>query len=371
MRAGPIRGTKRAWAVMAMALAYGCGGDETNEPCVAMVCTPGEAAVCAGQEVRTCAADGKSYSYATCSAQQRCDAGQCVPKQCTTIGQATCASPTSVRRCADDGSGFTTTSCASGETCRDGTCAPTVCAANEPDRCTTNGALKCVSGGWTQSTCPSGQVCSLDGTTARCLPTKCTPWATRCGGDTALTCDPRGATELATVCAGDSVCRLGHCQLRVCGDAPTPDTSDTSSEVDSSPTTSQVLFTLDGAVTTFDQNAYAEFDGGKRRLTIKAEKGTSWLEVYLQPSNATVDGSYSSDVFNPVRLIACYKGIGTASTFTDCPEGTTHKAIAYTINVTRNEGPGGRIVGSFTLTLEDKNTDTITLSAGQIDVRYR
>ena len=353
-----------------VAALVGCGEEDSGPPCVDQICTSGEAAVCSGQAVRTCASDGRSFSYAACSAQQRCDAGACVPKQCTTIGQATCASPTSVRRCADDGAGFTTTECASGETCRDGTCAPTVCATSEPDRCTTNGFLRCASGSWTQSTCPNNQVCALDGTVARCLPAQCSPLAKRCDGDTAKTCDARGASEVAETCGEEQVCKDGRCQLRLCGETIVNDVSDTS-DGDVAPTTSQLLFTLNGSVVTFDQNAYADFDAGQRRLTMRATRNTDFLELYLQPSNATVDGSYSSEVFNPVRLTACYKGVGPVGNFTDCPAGTTHKSSAYVITITRNDGAGGRIVGTFTLTLADINTDTITLDAGQIDLRYR
>lgn len=351
-------------------LAVGCGGDDTGAPCVDTVCVAGEAAICSGQEVRTCAADGKRFVYTSCSSQQRCQDGACVPKQCTTIGQATCASPTSVRRCADDGGGFTTTDCTSGETCRDGACVPTACTSSAPDRCTTHGHLKCVNGAWSQSTCPTTQVCSLDGTVARCLPTRCTPWAARCDGDTALLCDARGATEVATVCGDDEVCREGRCQARVCGDTTVADATDTT-DTDVVSTTSQLLFTLNGTVVSFDQNAYAEFDAGARRLTIRASRNNDFLELYLQPSTATVDGSYSSEVFNPVRLIACYKGVGPTASSLDCPAGTTHQSSAYAINITRNDGTGGRIVGTFSLTVRDTNSDTLTLSGGQIDVRYR
>lgn len=356
--------------LLVLVLVAACGGDESGDPCVDTVCVPGEAAVCSGQAVRACSSDGKAFTYTECSSQQRCEAGACVPKQCTTIGQSTCATVTSVRRCADDGSGFTTVECGSGETCRDGACAPTACTSSDADRCTTNGTLKCVSGAWAQATCPANQLCSLDGVVARCLAARCTPWATRCDGETALTCDARGATEVATLCGEDEVCKDGRCQLRVCGETIINDVGDTT-DGDTTPVTSQFLFTLDGAVQTFDQNAYADYDGGSRQLTIRASRTNDFLEIYLKPSNATVDGSYSSEVFNPVRLIACYKGIGPAATFEDCPAGTTHKATAYAINITRNDGAGGRVLGTFTLTLSDINTDTITLSGGQIDVRYR
>lgn len=353
-------------------LGAACGGDEAGTPCVDALCQPGEAAVCVGQELRTCAPDGRSYVYQACSVQQRCEGGQCVPKTCTTIGQATCATPTSVRRCADDGSGFTTTDCASGETCRDGACAKTSCT-TDADICTTNGFLKCSGGSWQQSTCPASQVCSLDGGVARCLPARCTPWATRCDGDVAKTCNARGSGEVEVACAKDEVCRSGQCQALVCGDSPTSDVvSDTSGLPDTSDPTSQLIFTLDGVATTFDQNAFAAFDGGPRRLTIRASRSQTFLEIYLQPSNATVSGSYSSEVFNPVRLTACYKAtLGVVGEFADCPEGTTHRATGYVINLTRNEGPGGRVEGTFTLTMQDRNTDTIVLSNGQINVRYR
>ena len=373
---GPLLGLSGLWVLPSLGLVFGsgCGGDEAGVKCVDQVCVAGEAAVCVGQEVRTCASDGEAYAYAMCSSQQRCEGGACLPKQCTTIGEATCATPTSVRRCADDGSKFETFSCGTGETCRDGACAPTSCT-TDPDRCTTNGYLRCASGSWTQSTCPASEVCSIDeasGTTARCLPTRCTPWATRCDGDVAKTCDSRGASEAEKVCGDDEVCRQGQCQARVCGDStPTDTVSDTSDVSDTNEPTSQLIFTLDGVAIAFDQNSYADFGGGPRRLTIRASRSTSFLEIQLQPSNAIVSGSYSSEVVNPVRVIACYKGTGIVGDFDDCPEGTTHRSTAYAINVTRNDGAGGRVEGTFSLTLEDKNTDAIVLGNGQINVRYR
>jgi hypothetical protein len=355
----------------ACVLASACGDDESN--CVKRLCEPASEPVCVGQSVRTCAADGAGYEYAQCSAQSRCEAGACTPRVCTTIGQATCLSPISVQRCADDGSKFETIACGTGELCKDGVCAASECT-TEADRCTNKGYLTCAAGEWTQETCPVGTLCltTAEGR-AYCGARVCTPQTARCDGATSLVCDARGTTEAATPCGASEACRSGHCQPAVCGDsAGDLDTVDVSEPDVSEPEPeSQLVFTLNGATTTFDQSAYASFDGGERMLVVKGSKSTRDLEVRFKPASPTVTGSFSSAIFNPVRVIICYDAGGSAGTLDACPGGFTHQSKDYTVEVTRNDGPGGRFEATFSVTLEDENRDTIELKNGQIGVKYR
>lgn len=361
-------------ALAALALvAAGCSEDDGAQ-CVSTVCDPAtHGEVCVGQAIRTCAPDGKSFRYQQCGGQSRCDAGECIPRVCTTIGQSSCLTPTSVQRCADDGSKFETIPCATGELCKDGACVPDECE-SEPDRCTNKGYLTCVAGAWSQETCPVGQLCSVTGDgRAQCRAAVCTPQVARCDGNVAKVCDARGTAESETPCGGAEVCREGHCQAAVCGDTGAPDASDADvvETADTNEPESQVVFTLNGATTTFDQSAYASFDGAERALIVKSSKSTRDLEIRFQPANATVSGTFSSEVFNPVKVIACYDSGGSAGAVDNCPGGFTHQSSAYEVVVTRNDGPGGRFEATFTLTLEDENRDTIQLLNGQIGVKYR
>jgi hypothetical protein len=146
------------------------------------------------------------------------------------------------------------------------------------------------------------------------------------------------------------------------------DTADTS-EVIGEPD-SEILFTLNGQAQTFDISAVALFDAGDRQVTVKASKSTRRLELRFNPANMTIQGTFSSEIFNPVKVLVCYDDGGEPAGFFDC-EGFTHRSVAYDVVVTRNDGQGGRFEATFETTLEDVNTDTITLTAGQINVRYR
>lgn len=350
----------------------GCGDDAK---CARELCDPASfGAVCVGHAVQTCAPDGQRFIYTACGDQQRCDAGACVARQCTTLGRSTCATVTSVERCKDDGSGLETIACADDETCKDGACVPTVCA-GEADRCTDHGLVRCQDNAWVQDNCAAPQLCVVSGGgTARCTAPVCTPEARRCDGDTVKVCDARGMSETTEACAGGEVCVDGGCQVAVCGvdGADTSDAGDTTDTIDgeTSEPKSQILFTLNGVASTFDLSAFATFDSGKRTVTIHAQKSTRELELKLTPAPLTVSGSFSSEVFNPVKVVVCYDEGGSPANFEEC-EGYTHRSVAYDLEITRNDGVGGRLVGTFSATLEDQNTDQIQLQAGQIDVKYR
>jgi len=357
----------------------GCGEDDPT--CVSTVCDPVTfGKVCLGHAVQTCAADGKSFAYTACGAQQRCEtsgtAASCVARTCTTLAQTRCASVTEVERCKDDGSGVERIACATAEACKDGACIPNECAAGDPDHCSNNGYLTCTNANWVQANCPVGNLCALqDNGVARCNPTTCVPEARRCDGDSVRVCDARGGSETTIACAGTEVCVDGVCQDEVCG-ASTPDTSGGDSETgDTSETEtaepeSKIVFTLNGVANTFDISAFATFDAGQRQVTVKASKSTKELELRFKPANMTIAGTFSSAIFNPVKVVVCYDTGGSVASFEEC-EGFTHRSVAYDVVVTKNEGQGGRFEATFSATVEDKNTDTIVLSAGQINVKYR
>jgi len=358
-------------AVAIVGVATGCGEDD-GKVCAQSLCDPGEAPVCDGFQIRRCAAGGKSYSYSDCGAQERCSGGACVPRACTTPGEASCVSPKSVKLCKEDGSAFETIACGSGETCRDGACVPETCV-GAGDRCTNGGFLRCVTAAWQQTNCAGGEVCVQEGTTARCRAPVCTPMSARCDGATALSCDARGRSETATACA--EACRSGRCQVEVCddgGDTDVVDTSDGSETTDTVNLASEVIFTLNGVTSTFDQNAFVTFDAGARTLTVKASKSTRSVAIQFAPANATLSGTFSSEVFNPVKVTVCYDaGGGVAGTFSRCEGAFTHESTAYSVQITKNEGAGGRFEATFEATLVDKNTDAIKLEDGQVGVKYR
>ncbi len=368
-----------AFALLAALSTAGCSDDDGNK-CVATVCDPATfGQVCVGHAVQSCAADGKRFVYTACSSQQRCDAAgasaSCVARTCTTLAQTKCVSVTETERCNDDGSAVERSACAAAETCKDGACVPNECADSDPDHCSTNGFLTCTEAAWVQQNCPVGDLCSLaDNGVARCNPAACTPEARRCEGDTVRVCDARGAGETIINCASDEVCVAGVCQAEVCG-ASTSDASD-SEVVDASDTAevsepeSKIVFTLNGVANTFDISAFATFDAGDRQVTVKGSKSTKQLELRFNPANMTIEGSFSSAIFNPVKVLVCYDTGGSVASFDDCA-GFTHRSVAYDVVITRNEGQGGRFEATFSATLEDENTDTIVLSAGQINVKYR
>lgn len=359
-------------ALVAPSAIAGCGGDDGDE-CVERLCEAStHGAVCVGHAVQTCAPDGRSYLYAACGAQQRCEAGACVARACTTLGEATCLSPTSAQRCRDDGSGFDTIACGGEELCKDGACVPSVCA-GAGERCTNGGFLTCQSAAWVQDNCPVGQLCELSGSgDARCVPRSCVPEARRCDGDSVRVCDARGGVESVEACARGEVCVEGFCQPPVCGAGDTPDAEvvDTVDTAETSEPDSEILFTLSGAATTLGQSAFATFDAGDRQLTVKASQSLRSIELRFAPANATVSGVFSSEIFNPVKVLVCWDSGEAAADFDDCA-GFTHRSATYDVTVTRNDGPGGRFEATFTATLEDENTDTIQLQSGQINVKYR
>lgn len=352
--------------------ATACGEDDAKT-CEATVCDPAtHGKICVGHAIQTCSSDGKAFAYDDCSSQQRCEAGACVPRACTRLGYATCATVTTVERCKDDGSGEETIPCPADTTCRDGACLPGGCRESDPDRCTTNGYVSCESANWVQNNCPVGDVCSVnaDGV-AGCNPAICAPDSRRCDGNVAKVCDVRGAFELSVPCEDGDVCVAGVCQAEVCGVVTPTEVSDTVGEAEVAEPESRIVFTLNGVANSFDISAFAQFVAGQRLVQVRAGKAQKVLELQFKPATMTIAGAFKSDVANPTRVVVCYDDGGADPGFTGDCAGFTHRSTAYDVLVTTNEGEGGRFEASFSATLEDKNTDTIALTAGQVNVKYR
>ncbi|MFO0745641.1 MAG: hypothetical protein U1F43_08205 [Myxococcota bacterium] len=349
-----------------------CGGDD-GKTCKATLCDPGEAAVCSGNDVRSCAGDGKRYVYTSCGAQQRCDAASgpaaCVPRQCTNLGVASCASPTSVVKCLDDGSATETTECSGGERCNDGVCAPTTCSGNDAI-CTAHGFLSCQGGVWTSGACGAGQVCSRVNGGATCGAPVCTPGTFRCEGESSRACDARGTVETGTSCGKTEVCVDGRCQAEVCGvDVPDATTTDTSG--DTSEPQSEISFKIGTATSIFDQTAIAEFDSGTKTLTLRADRAPRAIRIILENARATATGTFSDTVFSTTKVTICYDDGGAPQTFDRCPDGYTHQSSTYSLDITSNAGVGSRVVGTFATTVNDENGDPTALVDGTFTLNYR
>ena len=374
----------RALPVMAFgAMVLAACGDDTPTNCVATLCDPATfVADCDGHQVRRCDPSGKRYTYQDCASQQYCStssgAAVCVPRVCTTIGVSTCLSPTQTQRCNDDGSARETADCAPGDTCRDGQCVPTDCT-GLPNVCTTNGFLHCDLGQWTPTACDPGEVCLTSQAGVRCAAPICTPEARGCDGTSEAVCDARGTSETKTACSKTESCVDGRCVPSVCGQSTNPtdvsDTTDTSDVTDTETTTvnAQIKMTLDGVLTVFEQNAKANYDSGPNELVIQAAKSQRKFVIHLVPIDPTKASTFDSTIFSPTHIYICYADGISDGGFLDCGDGFSHKADAWLLTITHNDGPGvgGRLQGTFKATLRDKNTLPTEIVGGTFDVPYR
>lgn len=362
------------------ALALGGCGEDSVASCVASLCDPTEAATCSGNDVRRCVG-GTAYSYTSCGAQQRCDASgaaaTCVPRQCTTLGVATCRTPTMIEQCREDGSGVDTFDCGTGERCIDGACVPQVCGA-DPDVCTTNGFLRCASGAWQTSGCAPGQICSLAAGVASCGPRVCAPGTHRCvdaGASTsARACNALGTLETGTTCGAGEVCVEGRCQDEVCGvDTPDATGSDASDAADAPEPEAQITFKLGGQTFVMNQSAFAAFDEGTRALTLRGARSSRELHIILENARSTLTGHFTDTEFSTVRVVVCWNDGGQTQTFDRCPEGFTHQSSAYVVDITTNPGPNlpGRVVGTFSATVNDQNGDPTAIVDGNFSLGFR
>ena len=342
-----------------VSLTAGCSPDDGGPGCVDRLCDPTTFTTgCFGNSLWKCAGDGLSYAFTPCNNQERCDASSapatCSIRVCTTPGVSTCLN--AVER----------ETCASGSACRDGECVPNDCTTGE-DVCTTNGFLTCVQGAWQGTTCPTGQVCLMSGGIPSCAPKRCTPLAARCQDRNVYTCDALGATETETPCADGEVCLGGICQPPVCG--ATAPTDVIGSEVTEG--TAEIRFSVNGTVRVLDLNAQAVFTEAGRRLVISATRNNRRVEIRLAPTTTLVTGGWDSDIFNPTLATICYTDGLTGDGVGDCEAPFTHREGAYKVTIQRNDGVGGRVQGTFEVTMTDVNRDELVLSGGSFSVTHR
>ncbi|MCB9738942.1 MAG: SMP-30/gluconolactonase/LRE family protein [Deltaproteobacteria bacterium] len=247
-------------------LGEGCVTTDGKASCKSKLCKPGTA-VCAGETVATCKADGFDYeSGEDCASKTGSEAGfACVEGACLALkcvpGSKSCAGA-GVQTCNAAGDGWSGVDCGSGEGCKDGACKKLSCVANKLDcvgskvrQCDASGTTPtfledcaatekaCVDGacipwvckpgskecskdggavavclpsglGYDQQGCAPGKVCEQDG----CVPVVCTAGKAFCDGSgKAMQCNALGtsATQLAS-CEGGKVCQDGACTSPIC-----------------------------------------------------------------------------------------------------------------------------------------------------------
>jgi hypothetical protein len=357
--------------ISAMFILAACASDDGGPRCVDQLCDPATtAATCHFNSVQKCAADGLSYSFTPCYAQERCDASvspaRCAIRACANPGVSTCLNAAERETCLADGSARVSENCGAGSSCRDGECVPVDCTTAE-DMCTTNGFLRCVQGQWQSTTCPTGQVCQMNGEVPSCGPRRCTPNTARCEDRKVYACDALGATETEIPCAEGEICTQGQCQPLVCGVTPTEDT--TGGDTAEQPT--EIRFSINGVVQTLTLNAQATYTEVGRVFTISASRNSRRLEIRFAPIARLTTGAWDSEIFNPTLVTVCYTDGLSGEGVGDCPAPFTHASSAYKVAISRNGGIGERVDGTFDVTLTDVNRDTLELTDGSFSVVHR
>lgn len=353
------------------ALSGGCAPDDGGPSCVDRLCDPGAfATTCFGNSLQKCASDGLSYTFTACNSQERCDASatpaKCSVRVCTTPGVSTCLNAVERETCSIDGGARIPETCATGTACRDGECVPNDCTTGA-DICTTNGFLTCAQGAWKSTTCVTGQTCVMNAGKPSCVPKRCTPLAARCQDRQVYTCDALGAVETVTPCADGEVCLGGLCQPPVCGVTPTTDVL--SGEVAEG--NAEIRFSINGSVRVLDLNAQALYTESGRRFLISATRNSRRIEIRLAPTSLLITGAWDSDIFNSTLATICYTDGATGAGVGDCDAPFTHREGPYKVQIKRNDGIGGRVEGTFEVTMTDINRDTLVLSGGSFSVNHR
>jgi hypothetical protein len=196
--------------------------------CTAPLCAAGET-TCEGDRVGTCGADGRSFEFTSCNADDSCTdddgfgctcrEGACAARTCRP-GSLRCAGP-GAQACRDDGSGWgTITPCEDDEECVAGACLPQACEAGDT-RCAGSQLLACGPDGLFSdiTECAStGRVCRPTEAGDACLEPFCVPNSRVCTADggSVLRCDDRGEAQETVACRAAQRCWGGECRARVC-----------------------------------------------------------------------------------------------------------------------------------------------------------
>jgi len=358
-------------------------------------------ATCVGRYLRTCSEDKKSYEYEYCS-NMICKNGGCSQAGCLEPGKVECddVDPLAYMLCLETMAAKTPKACSEGERCKGGACTPEPCEADER-MCGYKTVLTCAEDGssWNVEECAEDQMCDPLAVVCSTIDPFCieSPLGAMCQDTkTAVECGFNGKL-VPKECADAEVCVAGFCQQRVCEVAyETPDAggTDAANDIVTLPDESAwemqetVLIDLPpvdipplekpakGIVTIaggeFD-NEEVKFTSSKQALYIVKEKdlqvgmakGALMLEIHFGGIEEGVVGAFTSD--EP----------GSVTPWIWLNDGTTqqeeiqwkYQSIAFSITLDQFDPPGGRVIGTFSGTLEDQTGGPpLELIGGEFDV---
>ncbi len=400
---------KRALMLAMVALIWGgcsaggdTGGSEENGNAVEVL--PECGTVCVGRYVRSCSEDQKHYIYEHCGDYGMCKDGSCTSAVCVDPGKAECdpAQPGVYELCLENLSQLTTKSCSDTEACIAGACAPSVCEADEK-QCGWKTVLTCTAdSNWETTECGETQYCDDLASVCLDMDSLCieTPGARKCQDlSVALECNHKGKLKPID-CGKDEVCVEGFCQPRVEGvsygesgegdviepgdsggfeileDIVLPEIKDTG-PIDIPPKDIPPLevppkawVTINGGNFESEQIKFTNTKQGvyifkDTDLQVSMAKGMYLLEVHFGGIEEGVVGSFSSD--EP----------GSVTPWIWFNDGTTdqnevqwkYESVTYQVTMDQFDQPGGRVIGTFSGTLEDvTGGPPIELTDGFFDV---
>ena len=360
--------------------------------------------VCVGRYLRTCSEDQKHYEYEHCGNDWMCKDGACMSAPCVDPGKIECDPdrPGVYDFCVENLTHLTTRICSESEQCLAGACAPLPCAPDEK-LCGWKTVLKCTGeGGWEITECGENQYC--DELAAVCLEMDAlcieTPGSRLCQDlEVALECDNKGNLKPID-CGKDEVCVNGFCQPRVEGvdysdggdtdvlvpedagipdiveDIVLPEIKDAEPvdipQMEAPPLEKPIKawVTINGGAfeseqikcTNVMQGVYIFKDSD---LQVSMAKGEYVLEVHFGGIEEGTEGGFSSD--EP----------GSVTPWIWFNDGTTdqeqvqwkYESATYQVTLDQFDQPGGRVIGTFSGTMEDvTGGPPIELTDGFFDV---
>ena len=379
-----------------MLCASGCSEDPPPPPapCFDTICEPFES-TCLGEITAVCDSDGRGWSYTSCAAGgQYCSGvGVCKSRACLNPGRGlSCIDDKTAEQCSASGDQIVSQSCAENQSCLAGYCLADACTDGAVLCGDAQTLVTCNQGTWAVQPCGGAEICSTDSGVASCEPQVCTPSSAWCDEGVSMQCNAFGTKVTRVVCRVNQSCKEGFCQDRVCGvdlleDGATPTAglggstgaaSGVTEPQDGGPSTpaaatSGFSFRMSGIIQDFDLAAVAYWDKTESRLFIGAEKNQKRVLIQLSGVEGDISGSWPvEDDPTGARVIVCYDdGVDDSSPDGDCPEGYTHASTVYDVTVSQNDGPGGRVKGSFSATLESSTGAQVQFTDGVFDVAYQ
>ena len=377
-------------------------GGEEEATCVEAL-TECEVPVCAGNSVRSCSQDGLHYDYEPCYPRS-CRDGSCVASSCTTPGERSCepAMPNKVTICLDSMAQVTAQSCNTGSSCLRGACVTESCTAGET-QCGWKSVLTCnaTGDGFDAADCEAGQYC--DEATQACADSNAFCVANPLGNlcqdlNTSARCDIHNAL-VNEACGLNEVCVDGFCQATVCGidytAQPEEDivvdivdvVEDIADDIDTGPELpdldlpplqkpAKAWITVSGGpfegekieFTSAKQGLYIVDDAD---LQITMVKSPYQVEVHFVGIMEKMVGNYNSEEPGDIQV---------AILFNDGTQDPTavqwkYASISYDATLQQFEDVGGRVIGTFSGTLEEQVAEgaeptgvTIEITDGYFDV---